>query len=439
MVTLMKKTLVCLLLCFLSAGMLCALSEKKIIDSMENLVFSVDFRKADVSVKCSGFYVHRNGVAFTSEAPVFSVEDEKADLTDFSVFVKSVNISKRRVDPGTTDAGFLLLDVPELKKGKAVPISKTALEEGQSVLIVGYSPNKHSLIINHNTIAQKQESMWTLEKPVDSFLTGGPVLNLKGEIAGFMFIADEDDLSLNLVSDISGMGAILKSAIEDYDKDSDNTERLLYPEGGDDHGEVTVTEVKKDGYTFTLANRNLLKVEGKGNTVRVPDTVNYICDRAFEGVNTKEIVLPSSVEEIEIGAFYDCLTEKYSVSKTNNYFVGTEGVLCTKQDLLLVSYPAAKKDDSYVIPRGIEGICDFAFYDCKYLRSLTAPITLKNIGENCILDKLGKLTIYGMEDSVLQYYADDHDINFRPRSLTESEIKFLRDLQESLAGPPNEA
>ena len=145
------------------------------------------------------------------------------------------------------------------------------------------------------------------------------------------------------------------------------------------------------------------------------------------------------MEDIEIGAFYECLNEKFSVSKTNNNYAASDGVLCTKDTFLLVNYPAAKKDDSYVIPRGIAGICDFAFYDCKYLRSLTAPITLKNIGENCILDKTGKLTIFGIEDSLLQYYADDHDISFKRRSLSESEIRFLRDLQESLAGTSNEA
>ncbi|MBP5274533.1 MAG: leucine-rich repeat protein [Abditibacteriota bacterium] len=428
----MRKTIFCLLMLLLSSVCLWAMDEEKIIDSMERLVFSVDVKNENTSLRMSGFYVHENGLAFTSEAPFYDTEKGKVDFSGFSVFVKSVAISKRKTEPAKSDAGFAMFTLPALKDVKAAPVSKTPLKEGDPVLIIGYSPNKHSLIINHNTIGAKQESVFRLQKPIESFFTGAPVVNLDGEIAGFALIADENDLDLNLVQDISSLSGVLEKAAEETETKSDNTERVL-AESEDEEPAPQIKETTLDGYTFMTADGILLEVKGKGGKVKIPTFVEYICEGAFDGVAAEEIVIPSSVKDVEFGAFAGSIVEKISVNTGNKNFVSRDGVLFTKDKKMLICYPSGKNAESYVIEKGVEALCDLAFSDCKYLRSLTAPLSLTLLADNCILDVSGKLVITGYADSALQQYAEDHDIKFKVRELTDTDIKFMRELAEKLS------
>ncbi|MBR4748429.1 MAG: leucine-rich repeat protein, partial [Abditibacteriota bacterium] len=384
------------------------------------------------------FYVHDNGLGFTSEAPFYNVDKGEVDFSGFSVYVKSVNISKRSTNPIKSDAGFAMLPLPALKDAKPVAISKESMKEGDKVLIIGYSPKKHSLIINHNEVGAPQENVFTLAKPIDDYFTGAPVLNMDGEIMGLVLISDADDPELNLLQDIAGLGEALKDAEKELAEGDGNTERVLATDEDDEDESEKIYDTVIGGYTFTLAGSSLLEVKGKGDTVRIPTTVEFLCDRCFEGVEAEELIIPSSVRDIEMGAFYDTMVEKISVNSGNKDFVSKDGILFTKDKKTLVCYPAGKKAESYVLDKGLETICDLAFYDCKYLRNLTVPVSLVQLGDNCILDVSGKLTITGYEDTVMQQYAEDHDIKFKTKELTDTDIKFLRELEETLSSHSGE-
>ena len=125
----------------------------------------------------------------------------------------------------------------------------------------------------------------------------------------------------------------------------------------------------------------------------------------------KEIVIPDSVTEIRskweyngcYGAFSNCTSlesitigrgveslgdewiascrrlENITVSPENKTYSSVDGVLFNKDKSELSAYPIGNKRSSYTIPDGVEKIGKKAFYGCRYIESLTIPVSVAEI------------------------------------------------------------
>ena len=125
----------------------------------------------------------------------------------------------------------------------------------------------------------------------------------------------------------------------------------------------------------------------------------------------KEIVIPDSVTEIRskweyngcYGAFSNCTSlesitigrgveslgdewiascrrlENITVSPENKTYSSVDGVLFNKDKSELSAYPIGNKRSSYTIPDGVEKIVKKAFYGCRYIESLTIPVSVAEI------------------------------------------------------------
>ncbi len=147
----------------------------------------------------------------------------------------------------------------------------------------------------------------------------------------------------------------------------------------------------------------------------LPEGCESVSQWAFCGCDIGRIVIPASLTEgdglsVSGGEFFS--VGSYSVAEGNPVFRDIGGVLYTADGRTLLSYPNARADTHYDVPRGTErigdrafsddggglplqtvslplglkSIGDYAFSGCTRLISLTVPLTVKEIAENAFYD-----------------------------------------------------
>lgn len=151
-----------------------------------------------------------------------------------------------------------------------------------------------------------------------------------------------------------------------------------------------------------------------------------ICQAAFSDcVSLKEVWIPSTVESIYVGTFFNCPElEKFTVDERNPYFLSKDGVLFERGNygLALHSYPAGRADTNYEIPNGVVDISNYAFSHAK-VTSLIFPSSLIRIYNAFQGAEIDKIEYVGDESqwSLVQKYCskdiiDRVCVNQRPVS-----------------------
>lgn len=118
--------------------------------------------------------------------------------------------------------------------------------------------------------------------------------------------------------------------------------------------------------------------------VNFPDGLEKIEHEAFDCCRSlKKIILPDSVKDVRYGAFYDCSSVTELVISPN-----IDGIdQATFMGLAITEL---------TIPYGVESIYRFAFADCKNLRTISLPSSLKEIYEHAFdtnTESIGDFTI----------------------------------------------
>ena len=117
--------------------------------------------------------------------------------------------------------------------------------------------------------------------------------------------------------------------------------------------------------------------------ITLPSSLKAIEAQAFSVTSFETFTIPDTVEEIGGGAFSGAFRlREIIVSESNPNFSVIDGVLYDKSRKKLISYPLAKKDTSYTVPRGVEIIDDNAFLEAVHLNCIVLPDTVRSIGKN---------------------------------------------------------
>ena len=113
----------------------------------------------------------------------------------------------------------------------------------------------------------------------------------------------------------------------------------------------------------------------------IPDSVIKILDHAFSNcISLESITIGSGVESLDDEWIASCRRlENITVSPENKTYSSVDGVLFNKDKSELSAYPIGNKRSSYTIPDGVEKIGKKAFYGCRYIESLTIPVSVAEI------------------------------------------------------------
>ena len=103
-------------------------------------------------------------------------------------------------------------------------------------------------------------------------------------------------------------------------------------------------------------------------TINLDSDLKNIGQEAFNGCSgLSNFYIPSGVSYIGEGAFYNCSSiSSFEVDEASKYYCSDGGVLFTANKNTLISYPANKLDEEYVIPNEVSSVAKDAFANAKF-------------------------------------------------------------------------
>lgn len=157
--------------------------------------------------------------------------------------------------------------------------------------------------------------------------------------------------------------------------------------------------------------------------INLPDTLETIRQSAFYNCDSlTEMVLPGKVKEIENSAFYDCdgltkLVIPDSVTSIGNTAFNSCELLADVSlgtgltaipESCFANCPSIKE---IVLPYRMKTLAAKAFNACTALTDVTIPRSVTTIGSQ-VFSYPAKMTIYGIDGTYAQTYADENSIQF---------------------------
>lgn len=155
--------------------------------------------------------------------------------------------------------------------------------------------------------------------------------------------------------------------------------------------------------------------------IEVPQGTKDIYDCAFYGCQKiTSVALPESVRWIGGAAFgEDSRLESIEVSMNNPFLKSEDGVLYTKDGLVLLAYPAGKPDKYYKVKDGVKFIAGGAFAGADNLEEIELPRGVFSVEEYAFkgcrhLNKIsGASRIYSVKETAYEY-CEELDTIDRP-------------------------
>ena len=175
--------------------------------------------------------------------------------------------------------------------------------------------------------------------------------------------------------------------------------------------------------------------------------ITYYPNLEATSVQIPETLNGTKVTNIAGGAFRSCINNSsFEVSPDHPIFAVIDGVLFSKPDKRIISYPLAKEGDTYAIPQGTEIIGNAAFYCCVSLTSISIPDSVTSIETMAFFacssltsisipdsvtsigvwafDECPKLTLTVGRNSYAEQYAKENNIPYTVQDTTENNASY---------------
>lgn len=157
-----------------------------------------------------------------------------------------------------------------------------------------------------------------------------------------------------------------------------------------------------DGVPVTALYQSALDYTINTFSITLPEGIVQIGEEAFAHSGIREVSLPSSLKLIKKYAFKNCSNlkritlpnhaaiqtplfsgcrclEEINVNADNDTFLSIDGVLFTKEDMRLVTYPQGRMSSEYKIPDETVAILPGASMENCFLETLTFPNKLYDV------------------------------------------------------------
>lgn len=117
-------------------------------------------------------------------------------------------------------------------------------------------------------------------------------------------------------------------------------------------------------------------------TVKIPNSVKEIGAYAFSSCNFSSVIIPASVINLSEDSFSGCSSlTTIAVNVNNPNYAAVNGVLYNKDKTILYLYPRKRTNVVFSVPDTVKTIAN-AFMYCTYLKSVTIPDSVTEIGDN---------------------------------------------------------
>ncbi len=290
-----------------------------------------------------------------------SVKSIGENAFEYCLPLESVTINE-----GVESIGRYAFNTCYLTKGITIPDSVTNIDEDAFYWDIG---NSHEMFIycNENSYAQQY-----CEANGIPYFTGGISFSVEGGQAN---VTGCSDSLVNAVIPSEYKGYPVYDIKENAFENKASLVSIVFPE-------ENLMRIGKRAF-YGCASLESITI----------DTLSYyeIGESAFEGCTSlANVSLGDYVYQIDNSAFKNCNSlQNVTVGADNPFFYVDSGVLYAKEitdyvndefvysdNLTLVLYPAAKRDESYIIPDEVTTLAENSFYNCLYLKHLVIPETV---------------------------------------------------------------
>ncbi len=158
--------------------------------------------------------------------------------------------------------------------------------------------------------------------------------------------------------------------------------------------------VVDDNALYDISKEKLVAVGKYTKTsYTVQDGVKYIYEGALAACISEAIILPATIEDLSNGALHSCYTlSAVTIDEDNTNYKSLNGVVYSKDGKKIVAYPGAMTNTSYTIVSGTEIIAEKAFYNGRYITSISIPNTVTTIEKEAFYNS--RITAVVIPDSV---------------------------------------
>ncbi|MBE6709199.1 MAG: hypothetical protein E7578_08170 [Ruminococcaceae bacterium] len=183
-----------------------------------------------------------------------------------------------------------------------------------------------------------------------------------------------------------------------------------------------------DGVLFTKDGKKLIAYpNGNPRTdYTIPSGTTEIAEYSFYGFEIlKNITLSQDVELIEQNNFLDCSSLKnIKVDANNKTYKSINGILFSKDEKTLITYPAGKSETTYSIPQGVTVIGEQAFMGNTKLKNVTFPDSLLKISMNAFAN-CTELEAITMPGSIKEISSDAFCVCSNLKAITLPDHPFI--------------
>lgn len=146
----------------------------------------------------------------------------------------------------------------------------------------------------------------------------------------------------------------------------------------------------EDGVLYSVDDKNVICFVGNQQEVRISEGIEVIGTFAFNSTNINSVILPSTLQVIEKGAFGHC-KELRNINLPDSILTIGEDAFDRCENLNVIALPSHLRKigastffgsglTEVVLPEHLEAIGDKAFSCCRHLKQIEIPSKTKSIG-----------------------------------------------------------